>query len=134
MIHDKDYMMRQIRQFSELLSKMILGNNEGSPEEIELVMETQLRNIFKSEKETFLKKTKEEILEIISEKEEHHQPEYFEMVGHLFYLENKKEENKIYAENAKTFYELWLQKSGIYSLSTIASIKELNKILEGFKR
>lgn len=125
-------MMRQIRQFSEFLSKMILGNNEGAPEEIELVIETQLRNIFKTDKETFLKKTKEEILEIINEKEENHQPEYFEMLGHLFYLENKKEENKIYAENAKTFYELWLQKSGIFSLAVMARISELNKSLEKF--
>ena len=35
MIHDKDYIIRIVKQFSEFLSKMILGGESGG-DEIEL--------------------------------------------------------------------------------------------------
>lgn len=49
MIHDKDYMMRQVRQLSELLSQLFLGKNEGlSTEETAEHLDSQLRSITRS--------------------------------------------------------------------------------------
>ena len=128
MIHDKDYMMRQVRQLSELLSQLFLGKNEGlSTEETAEHLDSQLRSIFKKDwPQISLLKT-EEILDLISEKEAKDQADYFQLLGNLFYLKaNEAQKPEFYAA-AKTFYENYLQKSGIYSLEIVGRLAEISK-------
>ncbi|MDO5616437.1 MAG: hypothetical protein Q4G16_09615 [Cruoricaptor ignavus] len=125
MIHDKDYMMRQVRQFSNFISKMLLEKNEGKPDEELLVFETQMKDIFKLGFEELSSKTTEEIKSWIEEREEKYHAEYYELLGNIFYLKYKETENKGFAQNAKTFYELYLQKSQIFSIPIINRINEL---------
>lgn len=33
MIHDKDYIIRIVKQFSEMIANMLIGKNEGTLEE-----------------------------------------------------------------------------------------------------
>lgn len=126
MIHDKDYLIRIVKQFSEFLSKMILGGkNEGDLTELERVFETNMRDTFKISFEELAQKSTEEILAMVSEKDTAHHIPYFELLGHLFYFKNKENPNPEFAAKAKTFYETYLQKSGIFSLPIVSRINEL---------
>lgn len=126
MIHDKDYLIRIVKQFSEFLSKMILGGkNEGDLTELERVFETNMRDTFKISFEELAQKSTEEILEMVSEKDTAHHIPYFELLGHLFYFKNKENPNPEFAAKAKTFYETYLQKSGIFSMPIVSRINEL---------
>lgn len=126
MIHDKDYLIRIVKQFSEFLSKMILGGkNEGDLTELERVFETNMRDTFKISFEELAQKSTEEILEMVSEKDTAHHIPYFELIGHLFYFKNKENPNPEFAAKAKTFYETYLQKSGIFSMAIVSRINEL---------
>ena len=126
MIHDKDYLIRIVKQFSEFLSKMILGGkNEGDLTELERVFETNMRDTFKISFEELAHKSTEEILEMVSEKDTAHHIPYFELLGHLFYFKNKENPNPEFAAKAKTFYETYLQKSGIFSMPIASRINEL---------
>lgn len=126
MIHDKDYIIRIVKQFSEFLSKMILGGkNEGDLTEFERVFETNMRDTFKISFEELAQKSTEEILEMVSEKDTAHHIPYFELLGHLFYFKNKENPDREFAAKAKTFYETYLQKSGIFSMPIVSRINEL---------
>ncbi|MBV2166847.1 MAG: hypothetical protein KUL76_09995 [Kaistella sp.] len=126
MIHDKDYIIRIVKQFSEFLSKMILGGkNEGDLTELERVFETNMRDTFKISFEELAQKSTEEILEMVSEKDTAHHIPYFELLGHLFYFKNKENPDPEFAAKAKTFYETYLQKSGIFSMPIVSRINEL---------
>ena len=126
MIHDKDYIIRIVKQFSEFLSKMILGGkNEGDLTELERVFDTNMRDTFKISFEELAHKSTEEILEMVSEKDTAHHIPYFELLGHLFYFKNKENPNPEFAAKAKTFYEIYLQKSGIFSMPIVSRINEL---------
>ena len=126
MIHDKDYLIRIVKQFSEFLSKMILGGkNEGDLTELERVFDTNMRDTFKISFEELAHKSTEEILEMVSEKDTAHHIPYFELLGHLFYFKNKENPNPEFAAKAKTFYETYLQKSGIFSMPIVSRINEL---------
>lgn len=126
MIHDKDYIIRIVKQFSEFLSKMILGGkNEGDLTEFERVFETNMRDTFKISFEELAQKSTEEILEMVSEKDTAHHIPYFELLGHLFYFKNKENPDPEFAAKAKTFYETYLQKSGIFSMPIVSRINEL---------
>ncbi|KIA90102.1 hypothetical protein [Kaistella jeonii] len=129
MIHDKDYIIRIVKQFSEFLSKMILGGkNEDDLIELQRVFDTNMNDTFKMDFETLAAKPTEEIVQLINDKESGHQIPYFELLGHLFYFKNKENPNADLAEKAKTFYEQYLQKSGIFSLPIVSRIGELNKV------
>lgn len=128
MIHDKDYMMRMVRQFSEFLSKLILGNNEGKSEDLLLVFETQMKDVFKMDFETLSVLPFDEINAIVLNKEEKHQPEYYELLGHLFYYKFKENPTKDLAEKANNFYQLYLEKSQIFSIPVIQRLGELKGI------
>lgn len=128
MIHDKDYLMRQVKQLSELLSRLLLGNNEGIPKEEELSVETQIRAIFKGSKEELASMSTEDLLTFISTHAPLHQVAYFETLGHFFYLQFKATKNAQYAAKAKTFYELWLKESQIFSLVITGRIAELSTV------
>lgn len=70
MIHDKDYIIRIVKQFSEFVSKMILGGkNEGDLVELQRVFDTNMNDTFKMDFETLASKPTEEIIEIIHAKE-----------------------------------------------------------------
>lgn len=125
MIHDKDYIIRIVRNFSAFLSKLLLEKNEGELPEQQRLFDTQMNDVFKMNFETLSSKTKEEILEIVNSKEPHHQADYLELLGHLFYVKGKEIQNKDLLDKAKYFYELYLQKSGIFSLPIINRINEL---------
>ena len=126
MIHDKDYIIRIVKQFSEFLSKMIVGgNNEGDITELQRIFDTNMNDTFKMPFEEFSLKTSEEISNLIKGKDKAHHVPYYELVGHLFYFKNKETPNRDFAEKAKVFYELFLQESGIFSMPIVSRIGEL---------
>ena len=126
MIHDKDYIIRIVKQFSEMIANMLLGKIEGTlPEEQQRIFETNMNDTFKMSFETLASKSTDEIIGMINEKDSSHQVPYFELLGHLFYFKFKEHQSKDFAEKAKTFYEIYLQKSSIFSLPIINRINEL---------
>ncbi len=129
MIHDKDYIIRMVKEFSNFLSKLLLGKNEGELEDSEMAFETQMRDIFKMSFEELASKSREEIEQMISEKDLHHQADYYDLLGNLFYFAFKKDPtNKEIALKAKTFYELWIQKSSVFSIPIMGRITELSAV------
>jgi len=129
MIHDKDYIIRIVKQFSEMLSKLLLGKNEGELSELERVFDTNMNDTFKMSFDELSSKSTEEITQIINEKDTSHHLPYFELLGHLFFLKYQETGNKDFGEKAKTFYEIYLQKSGIFSLPVINRINEIKNSL-----
>lgn len=128
MIHDKDYIIRIVKQFSEFLSKMILGGkNEGDLVELQRVFDTNMNDTFKMDFETLSAKSTDEIVQLINDKDKSHHIPYFELLGHLFYFKNKENPNPDFAEKAKVFYEHYLQTSGIFSMPIMSRIGELKK-------
>ena len=129
MIHDKDYIIRIVKQFSEFLSKMIIGgNNDGDPAELQRIFDTNMNDTFKMDFETLSGKSAEEIIQLINEKDSSHHIPFFELLGHLFFFKNKETPNPEYAAKAKVFYEQYLQKSGIFSMPIVSRIAELSKV------
>ena len=73
MIHDKDYIIRIVKQFSEFLSKMILGGkNEGELSEWDRIFDTNMNDTFKMSFETLASKSSDEIINLINEKDKAH--------------------------------------------------------------
>ena len=130
MIHDKDFLIRLIQQFSAMLAKLLLGKNEGSPEEVELVIQTQLKDIFKTTFPEFAKLSTEEIVAKVDTFEPRHQGDLYEMLGHLFYFKNKEEPSENLAKKCIHFYEMWIAKSQIFSLPVNGRIAELKNGLK----
>lgn len=130
MIHDKDYIIRIVKQFSEFLSKMILGGkNAGDLIELQRVFDTNMNDTFKMSFEELSSKSVQEITQLISDKDTAHQVPYFELLGHLFYFKNQETPHSDLAFKAKTFYENFLQKSGIFSLPIVSRINELKNLV-----
>ena len=129
MIHDKDYMIRMVREFSSFLSKLLLGKNEGDPDDNRMAFETQMKDIFHINYEDLVAKSKEEINAMILEKEDHHQADHYDLLGNLFYYKFKERPDADLAAKAKMFYELWLQKSSTFSLPVMGRISELQNAL-----
>ena len=126
MIHDKDYIIRIVKQFSEFLSKMILGGkNEGELSEWDRIFDTNMNDTFKMSFETLASKSSDEIINLINEKDKAHHVPYLKLLGHLFYFKNKENPNIDFAAKAKTFYEMYLQQSGIFSMPVVSRINEL---------
>lgn len=130
MIHDKDYMMRMVRQFSELLAKLILAKNEGRSDDIQLVIETQMKDIFKTDFDSLAKKSQEELIYLVKEKAVRHQSEYYELLGHLFYYKGQQNINQDLLKRSLVFYEHYLQTSGIFSMPVMSRINEIKQISE----
>jgi len=129
MIQDKDFTLRLIRQLTQALEKLILGKPEESLMQKELDYDSLMRDIFKINFSELSSKTKEEIIEMVNLRETKDHKDYYEMLGNLFYLKGKETANKDYSDKARTFYELYLQKSGIFALPVINRINELKNIL-----
>ncbi|WP_308006264.1 hypothetical protein [uncultured Chryseobacterium sp.] len=130
MITDKEFTLRLIRQLTQALEKLILDKPEESLMQKELDFESLMKDIFKFDFTTLSSKPKEEIIEIVNERQERDHKDYYEMLGNLFYFNGKQSDNKAFLDKAKTFYELYLQTSGIFALPVINRISEIKKALE----
>lgn len=130
MITDKEFTLRLIRQLSQALEKLILDKPEESLMQKELDFDSLMRDIFKFDFTVLSSKTKEEIIEIVNEIQERDHKDYYEMLGNLFYFTGKQTNNTDFLDKAKTFYELYLQTSGIFALPIINRISEIKKALE----
>ncbi len=129
MIHDKDYIIRIVKQFSEFLAKLLLEKNEGKLPDEDRIFETNMNDTFKMDFETLASKPDVEIIQMIEEKDSSHHIPYYELLGHLFYFKNQENPQQNFAVKAQKFYELYLQKSGIFSLPVVARINELKNEL-----
>lgn len=127
MITDKEFTLRLIRQLTQALEKLILDKPEESLMQKELDFESLMKDIFKFDFTTLSSKPKEEIIEIVNERQERDHKDYYEMLGNLFYFNGKQSDNKDFLDKAKTFYELYLQTSGIFALPVINRIAEIKK-------
>lgn len=130
MITDKEFTLRLIRQLSQALEKLILDKPEESLMQKDLDFDSLMRDIFKMSFTEVASKTKEELIEIVNERQERDHKDYYEMLGNLFYFKGKTEANNDFLDKAKTFYELYLQTSGIFALPVINRISEIKKALE----
>ncbi|WP_185209441.1 hypothetical protein [Chryseobacterium sp. C3] len=127
MITDKEFTLRLIRQLTQALEKLILDKPEESLMQKELDFESLMKDIFKFDFTTLSSKPKEEIIEIVNERQERDHKDYYEMLGNLFYFNGKQSDNKDFLDKAKTFYELYLQTSGIFAFPVINRIAEIKK-------
>lgn len=130
MITDKEFTLRLIRQLTQALEKLILDKPEESLMQKELDFESLMKDIFKFDFTTLSSKPKQEIIGIVNERQERDHKDYYEMLGNLFYFTGKQSDNKDFLDKAKTFYELYLQTSGIFALPVINRIAEIKKALE----
>ncbi|AYZ14454.1 hypothetical protein EGY05_22145 [Chryseobacterium arthrosphaerae] len=130
MITDKEFTLRLIRQLSQALEKLILDKPEESLMQKELDFDTLMRDIFKMNFTEVSSMTKEEMIALVNERQERDRKDYYEMLGNLFYFKSREGQNKDFQDKAKTFYELYLQTSGIFALPVINRINELKKALE----
>ena len=130
MITDKEFTLRLIRQLTQALEKLILDKPEESLMQKELDFDTLMRDIFKINFTEVASMTKEEMTALVNERQERDRKDYYEMLGNLFYFKSRQEQNKDFQDKAKTFYELYLQTSGIFALPVINRINELKKALE----
>ena len=127
MITDKEFTLRLIRQLSQALEKLILDKPEESLMQKDLDFDSLMKDIFKFDFQTLSAKPKEEIIDIVKERQERDQKDYYEMLGNLFYYNGKVLGYSEYLDKAKTFYELYLQTSGIFALPIINRISEIAK-------
>jgi len=130
MITDKEFTLRLIRQLSQALEKLILDKPEESLMQKELDFDSLMRDIFKMSFTEVSSKTKEQLIEIVNDRQERDHKDYYEMLGNLFYFKGKTEANNDFLDKAKTFYERYLQSSGIFALPIINRISEIKKALE----
>ena len=129
MIQDKDFTLRLIRQLTQALEKLILDKPEESLMQKELDYDSLMRDIFRIKFEELSSKTKEEIITLVSEKPPKDQQDYYEMLGNLFYFEGRNNLTIDFMDKSVTFYDLYLQKSSIFSLPIINRINEMKRAL-----
>ncbi len=129
MIQDKDFTLRLIRQLTQALEKLLLGKPEESLMQKELDFDSLMKDIFKIDFTELSSKSKEELIEMVKLRETKDHADYYEMLGNLFMFHYRTENNLDFADKAKTFYELYLQISGIFALPIINRINELKSVL-----
>ena len=130
MIQDKDFTLRLIRQLTQALEKLLLGKPEESLMQKELDFDSLMKDIFKIDFKELASKSKEELIEIVKQRESKDHADYYEMLGNVFMFHYKIEGKLDFADRAKTFYELYLQTSGIFALPIINRINELKSELK----
>lgn len=130
MIQDKDFTLRLIRQLTQALEKLLLGKPEESLMQKELDFDSLMKDIFKVNFKELASKSKEELIKIVKERESKDHADYYEMLGNVFMFYYRTEEKIDFADKAKTFYELYLQTSGIFALPIINRINELKSELK----
>ena len=129
MIQDKDFTLRLIRQLTQALEKLLLGKPEESLMQKELDFDSLMKDIFKIDFQELSLKSKEELVEMVKLRESKDHADYYEMLGNVFMFHYRLESNKDFAEKAKTFYESYLQTSGIFAMPIINRINELKVVL-----
>ena len=130
MIQDKDFTLRLIRQLSQALEKLLLGKTEESLMQKELDFDSLMKDIFKIDFTELSSKSKEEIIEMVNLRETKDHADYYEMLGNVFMFHFRTEGKIEFAEKAKTFYDLYLQTSGIFAMPIINRINELKSVLK----
>ena len=130
MIQDKDFTLRLIRQLTQPLEKLLLGKPEESLMQKELDFDSLMKDIFKIDFKELALKSKEELIEIVKKRESKDHADYYEMLGNVFIFHYRTEGKLDFADKAKTFYELYLQTSGIFALPIINRINELKSELK----
>ena len=130
MIQDKDFTLRLIRQLTQALEKLLLGKPEESLMQKELDFDSLIKDIFNMDFNDIASKSKEELIKIVKERESKDHADYYEMLGNVFMFHYKIEGKLDFADKAKTFYELYLQTSGIFALPIINRINELKSELK----
>ena len=130
MIQDKDFTLRLIRQLTQALEKLLLGKPEESLMQKELDLDSLMKDIFNMDFNDIASKSKEELIKIVKERESKDHADYYEMLGNVFMFHYKIEGKLDFADKAKTFYELYLQTSGIFALPIINRINELKSELK----
>lgn len=130
MIQDKDFTLRLIRQLTQVLEKLLLGKPEESLMQKELDFDSLMKDIFNMDFKELALKSKEAIVEIVKERESKDHADYYEMLGNVFMFHYRTEGKLDFADKAKTFYELYLQTSGIFALPIINRINELKSELK----
>jgi len=130
MIQDKDFTLRLIRQLTQALEKLLLGKPEESLMQKELDFDSLMKDIFKIDFLELSLKPKEELIEMVKLRETKDHADYYEMLGNVFMFHYRIEKNLDFADKAKTFYELYLQTSGIFALPIINRINELKAVLK----
>ena len=130
MIQDKDFTLRLIRQLTQGLEKLLLGKPEESLMQKELDFDSLMKDIFNMDFNDIASKSKEELIKIVKERESKDHADYYEMLGNVFMFHYKIEGKLDFADKAKTFYELYLQTSGIFALPIINRINELKSELK----
>lgn len=130
MIQDKDFTLRLIRQLTQALEKLLLGKPEESLMQKDLDFDSLMKDIFKKDFSEISSKSKEELIEMVNQRESKDHSDYYEMLGNLFMFHYQKDKNLHFAEKAKIFYELYLQKSAIFALPVINRINELKSALK----
>ena len=130
MIQDKDFTLRLIRQLTQALEKLLLGKPEESLMQKELDFDSLMKDIFKINFKELALKSQEDIIELVKERESKDHADYYEMLGNVFMFHYKIEGKLDFADRAKTFYELYLQTSGIFALPIINRINELKSELK----
>ncbi len=130
MIQDKDFTLRLIRQLSQALEKLLLGKPEESLMQKELDFDALMKDIFKMDFSELSLKSKGEMIEMVQRRESKDHADYYEMLGNVFMFHFQTEGKIDFAEKAKTFYELYLHTSGIFSVPIINRINELNSVLK----
>lgn len=130
MIQDKDFTLRLIRQLTQALEKLLLGKPEESLMQKELDFDSLMKDVFKVNFKELASKSKEELIKIVKERESKDHADYYEMLGNVFMFHYKIEGKLDFADRAKTFYELYLQTSGIFALPIINRINELKSELK----
>ena len=130
MIQDKDFTLRLIRQLTQSLEKLLLGKPEESLMQKELDFDSLMKDIFKIDFKELALKSKEDIIELVKERESKDHADYYEMLGNVFMFHYRTEGKLDFADKAKTFYELYLQTSGIFALPIINRINELKSELK----
>ncbi len=90
-----------------------------------------MKDVFKMTFRELSAKSTEDITDWVESKDTAHHIAYYDLLGNLFFYKFKEDtENVDLAHKAKAFYELWLQKSQIFSLPVMSRIGELKEILQ----
>lgn len=129
MIQDKDFTIRLIRQFSNLLAKLILGNTEKGEELDVRVFETNVKDIFRMNFDELSQQPNESLLQWVEEHEAKNQADYLELLAHLFYFKWKEANASSLAVKALYFYERWQEKSNVFSFEVRGRVAELKVLI-----
>ena len=122
---NKDFILRSIQRFSELLDALF--KKEGKKEEIIVVINNFMLDEFDISFNVFLEKSFDEITAILISK--NYNTEEIKELSNIFYIKFKIEEVKIIkkeiAKKAINLYNYYDVKSKIFSLENHAKTQEL---------